>query len=273
MRVEACCQFLLKELLPNIDPNREGVCLDVGVGNFAFYCDLFAKLGFPSVAVEPFPNWKLRRICQRRSIQLVECCLSDYNGTQTLYLGRFASLANGNFNSLESEWFASSKRTKLVSTITLSELLKITATSKISCLKLDIEGLEIVVIEQLKTLSFSQFPKVIMFEYGGGCRRYDGKKGWSPKFLEKTMKCMEILQQWGYGFSIMVDYAPNAKTKTFNLQSQNLDPDQIFLHNAVYGNIISFYRRDNYSESAIAQMTNHYNGQWLNWLMEKIITL
>jgi FkbM family methyltransferase len=283
MRVEACCQFLLKELLPNIDPNREGVCLDVGVGSFAFYCNLFSKLGFSSVAVEPSPNWKLRRICQRRSIQLLEYCLSDRNGTQTLYLGRFASLANGNFNSLESEWFASSKKTKIVSTINLLELLRITATSKITCLKLDIEGWEIVVMEQLKALSSSQLPQVIMFEYGGGCRRYQGKKGWSPKFLTGTMKCLETLQKCGYGFSILIDYAPDATTKTFNLQSQDLDPDQIFLNNAVYGNIITFYC-DDYSESAIApkthriedsiaQMTNSYNGKWLNWLMEKIITL
>jgi len=198
MRVKSCCQNLLQEILPTIDPDREGICLDFGVGDFAFYCDLFSKLGFSSVAVEPSPNWNLRRICQRHSIELLECCLSDQNGTQTLYLGEFAILANCNFNSLESEWFASSKKTKQVSTITLLELLRITATSKITCLKLDIEGWEIVVIEQLKTLYSSQLPQVVMFEYGGGCRRYDGEQGWSPKFLTRTMKCLETLQKCGY---------------------------------------------------------------------------
>ena len=38
MRVEACCQSLLAEILPEIDPKKEGYCIDVGAGTFAFYC-------------------------------------------------------------------------------------------------------------------------------------------------------------------------------------------------------------------------------------------
>ena len=268
MRVEACCQSLLREILPHIDPNRSGVCLDVGVGNFAFYCDLFSQLGFSTIAIEPSPNDKLRRICERNSIRLLECCLSDENGTQTLHLGRFARLANANFNSLESEWFASSQNTKLVSTIDLSELIRLTEINKITCLKLDIEGWERVVIEQLKALSFLQLPQVIMFEYGGGSRRYQGEKGWSPKFLKGTMNCLETLQKCGYGFSIMIDYAPDARSQIFDLQNLQLDPDLIFPRNAVYGNIISF-REGDYPESSIAQITTPYNGKWLNWVMER----
>ncbi len=270
MHVEACCQNILKETLPDIDPNREGVCLDIGVGNFAFYCDLFSKLKFSSIAVEPFPNAKLRRICKHRSIQLLECCLSNQNGTQTLYLGQFARLVNNNFNSLESEWFASSKKQKIVSTITLLELLKITLTNKVTCLKLDIEGWEMTVIQQLKNVFPSQIPQVLMFEYGGGCYRYDGKKSWSPKFLNRTMKCLETLQQCGYRFTIVIDYAANAIPKTFDLKYQTLDADQIFMNNAIYGNIITFYNQY-YSESKITQMTAPYHGTWLNWLVEKLI--
>ena len=271
MRVEACCQSLLKEILPHIDPHREGVCLDVGVGSFAFYCDLFSQLGFSTVAVEPSPNSKLRRICQRNSIQLLECCLSNNNGTQNLHLGRFARLANGNFNSLEAEWFASSKQTKLVETINLSKLLRLTASSTVTCLKLDIEGWESVVIKQIPTLPALQYPKVIMFEYGGGGRRHNGKKGWSPKFLQGTMTCLETLKNCGYGFSIMIDYAAEARTKIFDLNSLHLDPNSIFPPNAVYGNIISF-RGYTYSESAIAQITKPYNSKWFDWVMEKLVT-
>ena len=55
MRVEACCQAVLTDLLPKIDPQRLGKCLDVGVGTFAFYCQKFAELGFEAIAVEPLP--------------------------------------------------------------------------------------------------------------------------------------------------------------------------------------------------------------------------
>ncbi|MDR9405462.1 MAG: FkbM family methyltransferase [Halothece sp. Uz-M2-17] len=271
MRVEACCQNLLKEILPDVDFARKGTCIDVGVGSFAFYCDLFAQLGFSTIAIEPSPNKKLRRICQRNSIQLLECCLSNKNGNQALHLGKFAYLSNRNFNSLESEWFASSKQTKLVPTINLPELIKLTGIEEITCLKLDIEGWEVVVIEQIQALSSSQLPKIVMFEYGGGSRRYQGKKGWSPKFLSGTMNCLEILQKCKYGFSIMIDYAPNSKPKIFDLQSLSLDPDTLFMPNAVYGNIISFYDF-HYSESAITEITNPYHGKWGNWLLEKLIT-
>lgn len=271
MRVEACCQSLLKEILPDVDSHRKGVCLDVGVGNFAFYCDLFSQLGFSTIAIEPSPNKKLRRICQQNSIQLLECCLSNQNGIQTLHLGKFAYLGNRNFNSLESDWFASSRQTQIVSTIDLSGLIKLNSIEEITCLKLDIEGWEAVVIEQFTALSPSQLPKIVMFEYGGGSRRYHGRNGWSPKFLNGTMKCLETLQHCGYGFSIMIDYAANARPKLFDLQSLTLDPDTLFIPNAVYGNIISF-RGFTYSESVITEITNPYNGNWLNWLIERVVT-
>lgn len=287
MRVEACCQSLLNAILPAVDPDREGVCVDVGVGDFAFYCRLFSQLGFKTVAVEPSPHQKLRKICDRHSIDLLECCLSDHNGTQRLHLGKFARLINRNFNSLESEWFASSRETKLVSTISLLELMRLAAVSqmtngqpqasssyggvRLTCLKLDVEGWEVVIIKQLKLLPLSQLPKIIMFEYGGGSRRSLEKKGWSDKFLGGTMTSLETLQKCGYGFSIMIDYAPDARTKIFDLQSVSLDPDLIFPPNAVYGNIISF-RGCDYPESAIAEITSPYNGKWLNWLMEKFAT-
>ena len=51
MRVEACCQAVLTDLLPKIDPQRLGKCLDVGVGTFAFYCQQFAELGFEAIEV------------------------------------------------------------------------------------------------------------------------------------------------------------------------------------------------------------------------------
>ena len=119
MRVEACCQALLKQILPDLDPQRGGLCFDIGVGTFAFYCQLFAQLGFTSIAVEPLPTKKLRALCQHYHIPLIEQCLSDRVGTQTLHMGEFARFVNSNFNSLAPDWFGASGNTCQVLTLDL----------------------------------------------------------------------------------------------------------------------------------------------------------
>ena len=270
MRVEACCQALLKHILPEVDPTGEGHCLDVGVGTFAFYCELSAKLGFPTVAVEPLPIKALRRLCDRYSIQLVEACLSDHTGTQTMYMGQFARFANRNFNSLEAKWFGSSPQTKQVKTLDLRELLRITDIQKLTYLKLDIEGWEPIVIQQLLDLPPAQLPILTMFEYGGGGPRHRGGKGWSPAFLDGTLTCLKILRQCGYGFSIVIDYAANADIRVLDLQSHSLDPDKLFTPSAIYGNIISF-RGCDFSEAAIARIAAPYRGGIVNRLVEKLV--
>ncbi|MGB2925189.1 MAG: FkbM family methyltransferase [Limnothrix sp.] len=271
MEVESCCQALLKQILPAVDPQKSGHCIDVGVGTFAFYCDLFAKLGFKTIAVEPSPVKKLRKLCDRQPIELVEACLSDQNGTQTLYMGNFASMANENFNSLEAAWFGSSPKTKAVKTFDLQTFLNTTNIENITCLKLDIEGWEPVVMKQFDQLPPTQLPKITMFEYGGGGPRDQAGKGWSDSFLTGTLTCLETLQKCGYGFSIIIDYAYNAQPTIIDLQSHTLDPDQLFLPNAVYGNIISF-REGNFSKLDIEQICEKYQGGLVNWMVGKIVS-
>ncbi|NEO86790.1 MAG: FkbM family methyltransferase [Spirulina sp. SIO3F2] len=269
MRVEACCQALLSEILPHVDPQQQGHCIDVGVGTFAFYCERFAQLGFPTIAVEPMPIDQLKQRCQKHKIRLIEACLSDRTGSQTLYSGRFARFGNLNFNSLDADWFGSSAQAKEVPTYTLAEFLRVTNVTSITCLKLDIEGWEPKVLGQLPNLAIAARPKLVMFEYGGGSPRHRQKKGWSPKFLAGTMQCLEALQHCGYGFSIMVDFASDAQVRCFDLQAVSLNPDEIFATNAVYGNIISFYGCD-YDEAAIAQTAAKWQGGLFNWIGEKL---
>jgi FkbM family methyltransferase len=269
MHVEPCCQALLKEILPYVDPEREGLCIDVGVGTFAFYCEWFARLGFSTVAVEPLPVEKLQKLCQQHHIKLIKSCLSDQNGIQTLHLGRFAKQSNQNFNSLAPDWFGASSETKQVPTLDLASLLETIAAQKLTCLKLDVEGWESVIIKQLVNLPPQLRPKILMFEYGGGASRGRGSKGWSPKFLEATMTCLQTLQQSGYSFSIMVDYEAGTQAKVFDLRSLSLDQETLFSPQAVYGNIISFYDCA-YSEPEIAKICAPYEGGWLHWLVGKI---
>ncbi len=240
MRVEACCEALLRKFLPILDPQQEGICLDVGVGTFAFYCELFAQLGFTTIAVEPLPTNRLRAVCDQNSIQLIEQCLSSETGQQKLHIGRFAGLKNTNFSSLDPDWFGASRNTIEVNTTNLIDLLSAVGQRPITCFKLDIEGWEPFVIKQLEQINKTQLPRLVMFEYGGGGHRYRYQKGWSQKFSNGTLRCLKTLQNLGYGHSVMVDYADDSRVKLFNLQCIDLSSDTPFYRNSVYGNILTF---------------------------------
>lgn len=271
MRVEACCQELLRYALPVLDPQRKGVCFDVGVGTFALYCELFAKQGFATVAVEPLPTKKLKEICQRYSIHLFEQCLSDRLGTQTLHMGRFAGFANSNFSSLDPDWFGVSGSTKEVATTDLNSLLNLVGEYPITCLKLDIEGWEPVIIRQFRNLSTDQLPYLAMFEYGGGSNRHQNSKGWSPKYLDGTISCLQTLQDLGYGQSIMIDYAAGTTAKMFDLQAVDLSQDTFFPTNSVYGNILSFYQYS-LDKARVNAICARYEHGLVNWLVGRLIS-
>lgn len=268
MRVEACCQALLKQILPDLDPPRRGTCFDVGVGTFAFYCQLFAQLGFATVAVEPCPRARLKALCQRYAINLVEQCLSDRNGSQTLYLGEFARFGNSNFNSLAADWFAASGQTRQVPTLDLPTLLTQTGTTQVTALKLDIEGWEGVVMAQLDQLPAAQLPALVMFEYGGGSRRDQGRQGWSGKFLDSTVGCLKTLQTQGYGQIIVIDYAAGTRAEVFNLPTLDLEQTLPFHPQSLYGNIIAL-RQHHYPEDYIQRITAPYQGGIVHWLVNR----
>jgi FkbM family methyltransferase len=270
MRVEACCQALLKHILPDLDPQRTGFCFDVGVGTFAFYCESFAQQGFPTVAVEPLPTPKLKNLCQQHSIRLIEACLSDQVGTQTLHMGEFARVANANFNSLSGDWFGASTRTQQVETLDLAQLIHLVGAEQITCLKLDIEGWEPVVMRQLLDLPTAVLPRLVMFEYGGGGRRQEGQKGWSTQFFDGTMSCLQTLQQRGYGFSIQIDYAPGTGAKLFDLQSLDLSQTHPFEANSVYGNILTL-QSQRYGKGLIDSLCAPYRGGLVNWLVNRLV--
>jgi len=240
MRVEACCQRILSYTLPLVDENREGICIDVGVGTFAFYCEMFSMLGFKTIAVEPLPVDGVRVLCQYDGITLIEACLSDVNGTKTIHLGNVAAGLDSNYASLEPDWFGVSTETREVQSLTLSKLLLNFNAEKVTCLKLDIEGAESTVIKAFRELPKAWLPSVVMFEYGGWSTRATGQHGWSPKFFSATVECLNVLKECGYGFSVMVDNALDTEAKVFDLQGSNLEPDNIFYQNGGYGNIISF---------------------------------
>ncbi|MGK7921625.1 MAG: FkbM family methyltransferase, partial [Trichodesmium sp.] len=239
MQVEDCCQALLTQILPTIDEQREGICIDIGVGTFAFYCEIFAKLGFKTIAVEPLPINILKQLCSRYGVTLIEACVSEVSGIQTMHIGTFQGSQNLNLSSLESDWWGSSAKTAEVQSITLSQVLSSVDTRKVSCIKIDVEGAESRIIRQFISLSKSLLPNVVMFEYGGGDSKGRGQKGWSKKFISGTYECLEILKDCGYNSLIIIDSAKEAQEIILNLQSSNLDIYEIFPEVSIYGNIIA----------------------------------
>lgn len=177
MNVEPCCLNLLFVLLPLIDQEKKGVCIEIGVGTFAFYCEIFARQGFKTIAVEPLPVDNLKQLCNDLKINLIESCVSDINGQQTLYIGNFQGSENLNLCSLHSDWWGASSKKIEVPSITLSKLITDNTITKITCLKIDVEGAELSIIQQLKELPESLLPSVIMFEYGGGDSKQSNDKG------------------------------------------------------------------------------------------------
>lgn len=239
MHVEECCQALLAELLPLVDRKRKGVCLEVGVGTFAFYCEMFSQLGFRTIAVEPLPVEALRLVCKKRAIQLMETCLSDSNGVQSIFLGRFRGSEDVNLSSLLPNWWGASDSSRPVPAIDLRTLLTSVGAREVTCIKLDVEGMESKIIRQFSRLPTSLLPKVVLFEYGGGDTRESGRGGWAQEFLDATMESLHILRQCGYTLVIVIDAAIGSAEKMFDLRSMVLDPEQLFHPRAVYGNIIA----------------------------------
>jgi hypothetical protein len=158
-----------------------------------------------------------------------------------------------------------------VLTLDLGTLLEQVAATRITAFKLDIEGWEPVVIHQMAALPSELLPQVVMFEYGGGSSRTQGDKGWSPKILAGTMTCLKTLQQRGYDFSVMVDYASGTQAKVFNLQTMDLAQESPFYPNGVYGNILCFYQQ-RFSAERIHQICAPFGGGLANWLVSKLVS-
>lgn len=242
MHVEKCSQALLINTLPRIDKSRNGICIEVGVGTFAFYCELFARTGFPAVAVEPLPAKKLINICQLFNIRLIRACVSDKDGMDSLYIGTFKGSENVNLSSLRSDWWGASSKSIEVPTITVNMLLKEVNVGSITCLKLDIEGMEPVVIKQLQDISPSQLPSIVMFEYGGGAARQTNQSGWSEVYLKGSVECFRILKRLNYKQAIMVDSSPQSKEQIINLNKVDISSESLFQPFSNYGNVICFQK-------------------------------
>lgn len=205
-----------------------------------FYCELFARLGFETVAVEPLPIESLRHICTHHKVRLIESCISDRDGTCTLYVGTYQGTKNLNLSSISPEWWGRSSESVQVRSLTLSSLVAGLKARQITCMKIDVEGVEPVIIEQFLRLPNRLLPSVVVFEYGGGASRQSNQGGWGAEYLEGTMSCLRILRHLGYGLTTRIDSSPNSGHEIFDLTTVEITPERLFDSHNIYGNFVVF---------------------------------
>jgi FkbM family methyltransferase len=261
MHVEECCQALLVYIIPFLDPERHGDCYDIGVGTFAFYCELFAKLGFKTIAVEPLPIDLLKRLCKTHAITLIEKCLSDKDDVQTMYVGSYENSENLNLSSLLPNWWGASTNEKLVQSTNLASLLSSTSVKEITCIKLDVEGTEPLVLKQLSEIPVNLLPKVITFEYGGGGVREEKHGGWSDRFIDPTISSLDTLKLLGYRFTIIIEAAGGIKERILDLNDEEISVDNLFPPKAIYGNIITVRCAQMFNREEIIEICSKYRDE------------
>jgi hypothetical protein len=139
----------------------------------------------------------------------------------------------------------------------LSGFLKAVPKLPITCMKIDVEGIEFSIIKQFTFMPDMQLPKVLMFEYGGGSTIDTGQGGWSQEILDGTMRSLQVLYELGYDQTIRVDSAADSQEQIFSLQSILLEPKSVFARNSSWGNIILF-RQVYYPEDKIHSICRAY---------------
>ncbi len=240
MNVEQTILKNLTKLLHIYDKKRHGYAIDVGVGTYNFYCELFAKNNYKTIAIEPLPSERLLRIIRKNEIELVQACLTDETGETTIYTGIFENANCPDVSSINRDWWGVTNKSqaKIVKTITLSDIIQLFNIERITIIKMDTEGSEYNIIKQFGELPAKYFPEIIEFEYGGGSSKKLGIGGWEPKYFSKTINIIKLLNSLGYKYLLLYE-STNKHIKYFELSKIN-DFESIFQPDYEYGDILMF---------------------------------
>lgn len=243
MDVERYILSIIPNMLKFYDPNKNGAAIDVGVGNFNFYCEVFAKQGYRTLAVEPLPSEQLNTLLSKQNIELVESCLLDKNGNIEIFSGIFNGNDNVNISSVNKDWWGVNDKSqkKIVPCVTLPDFIDKYKLNNISYFKIDTEGAEYSIIKQFSSVKNVLHPKIIEFEYGGGGQKKNQSGGWNDKYYTSTIDCIKSLYKIGYKYLVILERENN--TPLFFKLNNNIDLNSIFKPNYVYGNILMFKKR------------------------------
>jgi FkbM family methyltransferase len=230
MEFEHRTEELLRRLLPTVDPGRIGACIEIGVGTYHWYCDLFARAGYRSVAIEPVPAEPFIHRLGEGDIVFHEGVVSDRDGYAHVYLGK-----NGdtNLSSIRPDWWAATEATKSVVSMTLATIMRKSSIDRLTCLKVDAEGSEARILKQLLDFPRHLLPSLVVFEFGAAVWS-DGK--WLDHFDADTMECLRILRSCGYGHMTTIDVF--SEERAGDLQ-RDVNPETYFGKNSQAGNAIA----------------------------------
>ena len=236
MDVEKVNIQLLPYFLNKVDKDKQGVALDIGVGTFNFFFFLFANLGYHTIAVEPLPSDELITLCKQQNIILEKSVLGKVDGYTTIYTGVFQGNDLTDVSSTSPSWWGVNDNSKemKVPSISLCTLLAKYDINQISYMKVDVEGSELSILDQIPSLNLYKLPQLIEFEYGGGGCKIDKIGGWSDPFFSNTIEILKTLGEIGYQFGMIVE-REEPQVKCF---SNGTNVHNIFESHYVYGNIL-----------------------------------
>lgn len=230
MEFESRTEWLLTQTLPHVDPRRLGTCIEIGVGTYHWYCDLFARAGYRSVAVEPVPSEPFIQHLRQGGILFHEGVVGEHDGTVTIYLGKDGDT---NLSSIRRDWWAATEVTRTVASMTLATMVARSDIDRITCLKVDAEGSEARILRQLLSFPPHLLPRLIVFEFGAAVWT-EGK--WLDHFDADTMECLRILRACGYDRLRTIDVFSEERLGHLQL---DLDPNTYFGRDSQAGNAIA----------------------------------
>lgn len=166
-----------------------GICIDVGIGEQDFYFEWFANMGYKVVAIDPVISEYVEQLCNQSHAVLIRKALSRGAGVATLHYTH-----NNQIRALTPVW--GNDTTCEVPTISLPELWSELGEPAIAALKLDIEGMEPVIIQQLPDIG--AVPCVVAFEIGGLYPFSTGAGRWQDDAWIEVMEAIVTLWDLGY---------------------------------------------------------------------------
>ncbi len=191
---EQLTDALLETLLPKVDPERAGTFVEIGCGTGNFSFVMARRLGYKAIATDPVPTAQCAAAAEIAGVSIFAYAIWERNGFAVMHLHD----TDPNFASMLPDWNVGN-RAKHVQTKTLHTwLVRRPKLESVVCLKLDVEGAENIILRQLKDLPASLLPKIVVFEYGGGGNRSEGKGGWTEEHFANTQECRAILHDLGY---------------------------------------------------------------------------
>lgn len=229
---EARCSAILRELLPAVDPKREGAFVEVGLGSFGWDFIDISRLGFECRVVEPDPKDALWVACHNCGIVLTVGVISNATGRAAFYPGR-----NNDVGSLDPSWWGvlPGVEPRNVPAHTLGYFFAMIP-RPITGLKLDVEAWEWEILKQLPELPTERLPKVIMFEYSV-TPGPDGKPAdRSP--LNRAVWSLFALKACGYDRCIIVECQHQNEEFRLSRPAKEITAD-LFHPDTLYGNIIA----------------------------------